>query len=120
MAAKASSKVEVRHVLVGLKQHHIRIANVGDTVVTDVTTTCNNGPYAYIQDKELFERLEPRESFDQTVFFANRSPSKFTIATRWRDADDKELSLDNAIYDRWRQSKVGPLSHRNLARLSMA
>jgi len=64
-AVKTSSKVEARHVLVGLKNHHIRVANVGGTVVTDVTTTCDDGPYFYRRDKEPFERLEPGESFDQ-------------------------------------------------------
>lgn len=95
--AKTSSKVEARHVLVGLKKHHIRISNVGGTVVTDVTTTCDGGPYFYNQDKEPFERLEPGESFDQTVFFAGGSPSKFTVTTRWRDADGEEHSRDNII-----------------------
>ncbi len=96
-AAKTSSKVEARHVLVGLKKHHIRISNVGGTVVTDVTTACDGGPYFYNQDKEPFERLEPGESFDQIAFFADGSPSKFTITTRWRDADGEEHSRDNII-----------------------
>lgn len=96
-AAKTSSKVEARHVSVGLKKHHIRISNVGGTVVTDVTTACDGGPYFYNQDKEPFERLEPGESFDQTVFFAGGSPSKFTVTTRWRDADGEEHSRDNII-----------------------
>lgn len=96
-AAKTSSKVEARHVLVGVKGHRIRIANVGGTVVTDVTTTCSEGPYAYGQDKEPFERLEPGESFDQVVFFADGSPSKFTITTHWHDTDGVERSRDNII-----------------------
>lgn len=96
-AAKTSSKVEARHVSLGLKGHHIRIANVGGTVVTDVTTACDGGPYFYSQDKEPFERLEPGESFDQAVFFAAGSPSKFTITTRWRDAEGKECSRANII-----------------------
>lgn len=96
-AAKTSSKVEARHVSVGLKGHHIRIANVGGTVVTDVTTACDGGPYFYSQDKEPFERLEPGESFDQAVFFAAGSPSKFTITTRWRDAEGKKCSRANII-----------------------
>jgi hypothetical protein len=96
-AAKTSSKVEARHVPIGLKEHHIRIANVGGTVATDVTTTCDDGPYSYSRDKEPFERLEPGESFDQAVFFADRSPSKFTITTHWRDADGGEHSRDNII-----------------------
>lgn len=96
-AAKTSSIVEAHHVLVGLKKHHIRIANVGGTVVTDVTTTCDDGPYFYSRDKEPFERLEPGESFDQAVSFADGSPSKFTITTHWRDADGGEHSRDNII-----------------------
>lgn len=96
-AAKTSSKVEARHVSIGFKKHHIRIANVGATVVTDVTTTCKEGPYSYIQNKEPFERLEPGESFDQAVFFTYGSPSKFTITTHWHDANGVEHSRDNII-----------------------
>lgn len=96
-AAKTSSKVEARHVPIGLKEHHIRIANVGGTVVTDVTTTCDDGPYIYSQDKEPFERLEPGESFDQTIIFVLGSPPKFTITTHWRDADGGMHSRDNII-----------------------
>ena len=96
-AAKTSSKVEACHVLVGLKKHHIRIANGGGTVVTAVTTTCDDGPYVYMQDKEPFERLEPGKSFDQTVVFAAGSPSKFKITTHWHDANGNEHSLDNII-----------------------
>ena len=95
--AKSSSKVEARHVLVGTKKHHIRIANTGGTVVTDVTSTCDKDPYSYIQDKEPFERLEPGESFDQTVLFAFGSPSKFSITTHWYDADGVEHSRKNII-----------------------
>ena len=96
-AAKTSSKVEARHVLVGLKKHYIRIANVGGTVATDVTTSCDDGSYFYSRDKEPFERLEPGGSFDQAAFFAAGSPSKLTITTRWRDADGKDSSRDNII-----------------------
>ena len=96
-AAKTSSKVEARHVLVGLKNHRIRVSNVGGTVVTDVTTTCDDVSYFYSRDKEPFERLEPGKSFDQAVFFADGSPSRFTITTHWRDADGKERNRDNII-----------------------
>ena len=65
--------------------------------MTDVTTACNDGSYSYSQDKEPFERLEPGESFDQTVFFSKGSPSKFTITTRWRDTDGGEHNRDNII-----------------------
>jgi hypothetical protein len=51
----------------------------------------------YIQDKEPFERLEPGESFDQVVFFAGGSPSKFTITTHWHDIDGIAHSRDNII-----------------------
>lgn len=95
--AKKSSKVEARHVLVGIKNHRIRIANVGSTVVTNVTTTCNEGPYKFIQDKEPFERLEPGESFDQNVYFANSSPSKFIITTYWNDTNGIKRSRENII-----------------------
>lgn len=96
---RESSRVEARHVLVGLKSHHIRIANTGGTTVTNVTCECDddNAPYAFMQDKEPFERLEPGESFDETVLFVSGSPSKFVITTHWLGADSEEHSRDNII-----------------------
>lgn len=94
-----SSKVEAHHVLAGTKNHRIRIANTGGTTVTNVTCEYDkdNAPYAFIQDKEPFERLEPGESFDETVIFACGSPSKFVIKTCWLGTDGKECSRDNII-----------------------
>lgn len=95
--AKKSSKVEARHVPVG-KRHRIRIANVGGTVVTNVTTTYNGSHSVEMQhDKEPFERLEPGEHFDQNLFVAYGSPSKFKIITHWRDTDGLERSRENII-----------------------
>lgn len=96
---RLSSKVEARHVPVGLKNHHIRISNTGGTTVTNVTCECDkdNAPYAFIQDKEPFERLEPGESFDETVLFASGSPSIFVITTHWTGSDDEERSRENII-----------------------
>lgn len=67
---RASSKVEAHHVLVGLKNHRIRIANTGGATATNVTYKCDedNAPYAFIQDKEPFERLELGESFGNPGF----------------------------------------------------
>ena len=50
-----------------------------------------------MQDKEPFERLEPGESFDETVLFVSGSPSKFVITTHWLGADGEEHSRDNII-----------------------
>lgn len=98
---RASSKVEARHVLVGLKGHRIRISNTGGTSVTSVTCKCDcsegNTPYAFLQDKEPYEILEPGESFDETIIFADGSPRKFVIKTYWIDENDEEHSRDNII-----------------------
>ena len=96
---RASSKVEARHVLVGLKNHRIRISNTGGTVVTNITCTYDeaNGPYVLRQDKEPFERLEPGESFDEGALFASGTPSKFVIVTHWFDSDGKQCSRENII-----------------------
>ena len=96
---RTSSKVEARHVLVGLNNHRIRIANTGGTTVTNVTCEydTDNTPYTFIQDKEPFERLEVGESFEETIAFFDGSPSKFVITTRWLDADGKEHSRENII-----------------------
>ena len=67
--------------------------------LTNVTCECDddNAPYAFMQDKEPFERLEPGESFDETVLFVSGSPSKFVITTHWLGADGEEHSRDNII-----------------------
>lgn len=96
---RTSSKVEARYVRIGLKGHRIRVSNTGGTTVTNVTCEYdkNDGPYAFIQDKEPYERLEPGESFDETIFFADGSPSKFIIKTCWVGEDGKERSRDNIV-----------------------
>lgn len=96
---RTSSKVEARYVRIGLKGHRIRVSNTGGTAVTNVTCEYdkNDGPYAFIQDKEPYERLEPGESFDETIFFADGSPSKFIIKTCWVGEDGKERSRENII-----------------------
>lgn len=96
---RASSMVEAHYVRIGLKEHRIRVSNTGGTTVTNVTCEYNEnvGPYAFIQDKEPYERLEPGESFDETIFFADGSPSKFMVKTRWIGEDGKEHSRDNII-----------------------
>lgn len=96
---RSSSKVEARYVLIGLKGHRIRVSNTGGTTVTNVTCEHgeNAGPYAFIQDKEPYERLEPGESFDETIFFADGSTSKFMVKTRWIGEDGKERSRDNIV-----------------------
>lgn len=96
---RSSSKVEAHHVLVGLKNHRIRIANTGGTVVTNVTCSFDeaNGPYDLWQDKEPFERLEPGESFDEGAVFTMNTPSKFIITTHWVDSDGEQCSRENII-----------------------
>ena len=96
---RRSSKVEARHVLVGLKNHRIRISNTGGTTVTNVTCKFNeeNGPYALMQDKEPYERLEPGESFEESILLVAGSPSKFVITTQWTGFDGKDHSRDNII-----------------------
>lgn len=96
---RASSKVEARHVPVGLKGHRIRVSNTGGTTVTNVTCEYDedDGPYVFIQDKEPYERLEPGESFDETILLAAGSPSKFVVRTHWIGEDGKEHSRENIV-----------------------
>lgn len=96
---RASSKVEARHVPVGLKGHRIRVSNTGGTTVTNVTWEYdeNDGPYVFIQDKEPYERLEPGESFDETILLVAGSPSKFMVRTHWIGEDGKERSGENIV-----------------------
>lgn len=96
---RSSSKVEARYVRIGLKGHRIRVSNTGGTTVTNITCEYdkNAGPYAFIQDKEPYERLEPGESFDEIIFFADGSPSKFMVKTRWVGEDGETHSRDNIV-----------------------
>lgn len=96
---RSSSKVEARHVVVGLRNHYIRVANTGGTVVTNVTCSYDraNGSYALWQDIEPYERLEPGESFDEGAIFAVNTPRKFMITTNWVDSDGEQCSRENII-----------------------
>lgn len=95
----AESKVEAHHVTIGTKSHRLRVANTGGVTVTDVTCTIDgdNGPYDFIQDKEPFERLDPGESFDETLLFAMGSPSKFIVTTHWKDPEGMKQSRENIV-----------------------
>ena len=96
---RASSKVEAHHVLIGTKSHRIRIANTGGTPVTNVTCEYDkdDGPYVFMQDKEPYERLEPGESFDESILLVAGSPSKFHIKTCWIGADGEKHQRDNIV-----------------------
>lgn len=96
---RTSSKVEAHYARNGLKGHCIRVSNTGGTTVTDVTCEYdkNDGPYAFIQDKEPYEWLEPGESFDETILLAAASPRKFMVRTRWIGEDGEERSRENII-----------------------
>lgn len=93
------SRVEAHHVLIGTKGHKLRIANTGGVTITNATCTADegSGPYAFMQDKEPFERLEPGECFDEMMLMAMGTPSKFTIITRWVDPDGNEHSRKNIV-----------------------
>ena len=96
---RSSSIVEARHVLIGLKEHRIRISNTGGTVANNIRCSRGENAESYFlnQEKEPFERLEPGESFDEVVFFVSDTPSKFTITTHWVDALGEQHSQENII-----------------------
>lgn len=96
---QASSKIEARHVSLGARNHKLRISNTGGATVTDITCEVDeeNGPYALVQNKEPYERLEPGESFDEPMVMASGTPPKFTITTHWIDPDGKKCSRENII-----------------------
>lgn len=94
-----TSKVEAHHIPIGPGRHKLRIANTGGVTVTDITCTFDkdNGPYALIRDKEPFERLDPGESFDESITLTAESPSKFIVVTHWKDPEGKQRSRDNIV-----------------------
>ena len=96
---RSSSIVEARHVSIGSKGHRLRVSNTGGTVATDITCEYDkdNGPYAFIQDKEPYERLEPGESFDESIIRTGSSPSKFIVITHWVDSDGEKHSRENIV-----------------------
>lgn len=60
-----------------ISRNNQRISNTGGATVTDVT--CNydesNCPYAFRQDKEPFEWLEPGESIEEVIFLPQGFPN---------------------------------------------
>lgn len=96
---RTMSKVEAHHVLIGIKNHKLRISNTGGVTVTNVTYEIidDEGSCAFVQDKEPFERLEPGESFDEIVLMTMNTPSKFTVVTHWEDPDSCCRSRESIV-----------------------
>lgn len=94
------SKVEACHFPFGTKRHRLRIANTGGVTVTDVTCEIigDKKPYALIKDgKEPYERLEPGQSFDESLALTMSGPSKFMVVTRWTDPNGVRHSRENIV-----------------------
>lgn len=90
---RLSSKVEARHVPVGLKNHHIRISNTGGTTVTNVTCECDkdNAPYAFRSLLSVWSqaRASMRLSCLSAAHLANSSSQPIGLGRMVRNVAEK-------------------------------
>lgn len=83
--------VEARFITVGKGKHRLKVCNSGNTTAYNVTARFDGdvGILIMDQEKQPFEELEPRKSYELVLITHNGSASKFRIITEWTDAEGK-------------------------------
>lgn len=83
--------VEARFITVGKGKHRLKVWNSGNTTAYNVTARFDGdvGILIMDQEKQPFEELEPRKSYELVLITHNGSASKFRIITEWTDAEGK-------------------------------
>ncbi len=80
--------VEARFITVGKGKHRLKVWNSGDATAYNVTARFdgNVGIMIMDQDKQPFDELESRKSYELVLVTHNGSASKFRIITEWTDS----------------------------------
>lgn len=80
--------VEARFITVGKGKHRLKVWNSGNATAYNVSARFDGdvGIMIMDQDKQPFEELEARKSYELVLITHNGSASKFRIVTEWTDS----------------------------------
>ena len=86
--------IEARFITVGKGKHRLKVWNSGNATAYNVTARFdgNVGIFIADQEKQPFEELEARKSYELILITHDGSASKFRIITEWTDLSGKQYS----------------------------
>lgn len=86
--------VEARFITVGKGKHRLKVWNSGNATAYNVTARFDGDVGIMIMDREKqpFEELEARKSYELILITHYGSASKFRIITEWTDSSGKQHS----------------------------
>lgn len=86
--------IEARFITVGKGKHRLKVWNSGNATAYNVTARFEGDVGIMIMDREKqpFEELEARKSYELVLLTHSGSASKFRIITEWADADGKKYT----------------------------
>lgn len=86
--------VEARFITVGKGKHRLKVWNSGNATAYNVTARFDGDVGIMIMDREKqpFEELEARKSYELILITHNGSASKFRIITEWTDSSGKQYT----------------------------
>lgn len=84
--------VEARFITVGKGKHKLKVWNSGNATAYNVTARFDGDVGIIIMDREKqpFEELEARKSYELVLITHSGSASKFRIITEWTDASGEQ------------------------------
>lgn len=88
------SCVEARFITVGKGKHRLKVWNSGNATAYNVSARFDGdvGIIIMDRDKQPFDELEARKSYELVLVTYNGSASKFRIITEWTDANGKQYT----------------------------
>ena len=84
--------VEARFITVGKGKHRLKVWNSGNATAYNVSARFDGdvGIMIMDQEKQPFEELEARKSYELVLITHNGSASKFKIVTKWTDSSGNQ------------------------------
>lgn len=84
--------VEARFITIGKGKHRLKVWNSGNATAYNVTARFDGDVGIIIMDREKqpFEELEARKSYELILVTHSGSASKFKIITEWTDVSGKQ------------------------------
>lgn len=86
--------IEARFITVGKDKHRLKVWNSGNATAYNVSARFDGDVGIIIMDREKqpFEELEARKSYELVLITHGGSASQFKIITEWTDANGKQHS----------------------------